>query len=274
MSTETIYFARQSDKYSNLHCVKLDLIYCCSKRNPGPSNIFLQDECTRKGSLQAIEISMDKNQVLNSEATLIDKSSGRQRPKKSSVCSFASSLDSRKVPPPVHQAERRKKISLCTSSSYDAQQTSLEWEEAPPGLGRPRKLSLCLLPSNSQAIVMASPKVSMYRVFLDAIAHASISLFKVVSDPAQWLIYRFFLQLFSRLWVVQLAKWASSSENRMSLKNEINQKFCQRLGYICHFWYVDDLHSCLNHALQAFGAAEQGQQSTEAKQFSKKWADS
>ena len=178
MSTETIYFARQSDKYSNLHCVKLDLIYCCSKRNPGPSNIFLQDECTRKGSLQAIEISMDENQVLNSETTLIDKSSGRQRPKKSSVCSFASSLDSRKVPPPVHQAERRKKISLCTSSSYDAQQTSLEWEEAPPGLGRPRKLSLCLLSSNSQAIVMASPKVSMYRVFLYALAHASISWFK------------------------------------------------------------------------------------------------
>ena len=217
---------------------------------------------------------MDKNQVLNSEATLIDKSSGRQRPKKSSVCSFASSLDSRKIPPPVHQAERRKKISLCTSSSYDAQQTSLEWEEAPPGLGRPRKLSLCLLSSNSQAIVMASPKVSMYRVFLDALAHASISWFKVVSEPAQWVIYRFFLQLFSRLWVVQLAKWASSSENRMSLENEINQKFCQRLGYICHFWYVDDLHSCLNHALQAFAAAEQGQQSTEAKQFSKKWADS
>lgn len=46
------------------------------------------------------------------------------------------------------------------------------------------------------------------------------------------------------------------------------------LGHIIHFWYIDHLPSCLNNALQAFGAAEQGQQSTEAKQFSKKWADS
>ena len=153
----------------NWICLIVD-VRNCSKRNPGPFNIFLQDECTRKGSLQAIEISMDKNQVLNSEATLIDKSSGSQHLKKSSVCSFASSLDSRKVSPPAHQAERRKKISLCASSSYDSQQTSLGGEEAPPGLGRPRKLSLCLLPSNSQAIAMASPKVSLYRVFLDALA--------------------------------------------------------------------------------------------------------
>ena len=96
----------------NWICLIVD-VRNCSKRNPGPFNIFLQDECTRKGSLHAIDISMDKNQVLNSEAMLTDKSSGRQRPKKSSVCSFASSLDSKKVSSPVHQAERRKKISLC-----------------------------------------------------------------------------------------------------------------------------------------------------------------
>ena len=97
----------------NWICLIVD-VRKCSKRNPGPSNIFLQDECTRKGSLQAIDISMDKNQVLNSEATLIDKSCDRQRLKKSSVCSFASSLDSKQVSSLVHRAERRKKISLCT----------------------------------------------------------------------------------------------------------------------------------------------------------------
>ena len=97
----------------NWICLIVD-VRKCSKRNPRPSNIFLQDECTRKGSLQAIDISMDKNQVLNSEATLIDKSCDRQRLKKSSVCSFASSLDSKQVSSLVHRAERRKKISLCT----------------------------------------------------------------------------------------------------------------------------------------------------------------
>ena len=107
------------------------------------------------------------------------------RQKKSSVGSFGSSLDSIKVSsesqaeqahqahqaqqsqahqaeqaerhPHTHQAERQKKFSLCTGSSYDSQMSSVD-KQSQQGRSRQRKLSLCL-PSTQQPASLSSPKV-------------------------------------------------------------------------------------------------------------------
>ena len=101
------------------------------------------------------------------------------RQKKSSVDSFGSSLDSIKVSSEsqaeqdhqvqahqahqaerqthTHQAERQKKFSLCTGSSYDSQMSSAD-KQSQQGRSWQRKLSLCL-PSTQQPASLSSPKV-------------------------------------------------------------------------------------------------------------------
>ena len=96
------------------------------------------------------------------------------RQKKSSVSSFGSSLDSIKVSSEsqahqahqaerqthTHQAERQKKFSLCTGSSYDSQMSSAD-KQSQQGRSRQRKLSLCL-PSTQQPASLSSPKVQQW----------------------------------------------------------------------------------------------------------------
>ena len=110
------------------------------------------------------------------------------RQKKSSVGSFGSSLDSIKVSSEsqaeqahqshqaqqsqshqaqqaerqthTHQAERQKKFSLCTGSSYDSQMRFAD-KQSQQGRSRQRKLSLCL-PSTQQPASLSSPKVQQF----------------------------------------------------------------------------------------------------------------
>ena len=115
------------------------------------------------------------------------------RQKKSSVGSFGSSLDSIKVSSEsqaeqahqahqaqqsqahqaeqaerqtnTHQAERQKKFSLCTGSSYDSQMSSAD-KQLEQGRSRQRKLSLCL-PSTQQPASLSSPKVQQWHSSTD-----------------------------------------------------------------------------------------------------------
>ena len=96
------------------------------------------------------------------------------RQKKSSVGSFESSLDinvssesqaqeahqaeaQAERQTHTHQAERQKKFSLCTGSSYDSQMSSAD-KQSQQGRSRQRKLSLCLS-STQQPASLSSPKV-------------------------------------------------------------------------------------------------------------------
>ena len=118
------------------------------------------------------------------------------RQKKSSVGSFGSSLDSIKVSSEsqaeqahqahqaqqsqahqahqahqaerqthTHQAERQKKFSLCTGSSYDSQMRFAD-KQSQQGRSRQRKLSLCL-PSTQQPASLSSPKVQQWHSSTD-----------------------------------------------------------------------------------------------------------
>ena len=114
---------------------------------------------TRVRALRQTNHSIDTSQVHNSKASKdlspTNLRTGSLRQKKSSVSSFRSNLDSNsKVPSESDQAERRKKFSLCTSSSYDSQ-LSLQLQ----GQSRQRKLSLVSLPTSNQSSSLSSPKV-------------------------------------------------------------------------------------------------------------------
>ena len=98
---------------------------------------------------------------------LAPTSSLRARPKKSSVGSFGSNVNSSKVP----SNERRKKFSLCTGSSYDSQlslgglgQLQLQGDltKLQGAVSRQRKLSLVSLSTSNQASALSSPKVQQY----------------------------------------------------------------------------------------------------------------
>ena len=95
----------------------------------------------------------------------------RVRRKKSSVSSF---VNSSRVPSELGDqgAERRKKFSLCTGSSYDSQLSlggveQLQLQEGDltklqGAVSRQRKLSLVSLSTSNQASALSSPKVQQY----------------------------------------------------------------------------------------------------------------
>ena len=133
------------------------------------------------------------------------------RQKKSSVSSFGSSLDSIKVSSEsqadqadqahqahqahqaqqaerqthTHQAERQKKFSLCTGSSYDSQMSSVD-KQSQQGRSRQRKLSLCL-PSTQQPASLSSPKVQQWHsstVIKVHFVHPTLPFFLFMSNAA------------------------------------------------------------------------------------------
>ena len=116
---------------------------------------------TRVRALRQTNHSIDTSQVHNSKASKdlspTNLRTGSLRQKKSSVSLFRSNLDSNsKVPSESDQAERRKKFSLCTGSSYDSQ---LSLQLQLKGQSRQRKLSLVSLPTSNQSSSISSPQV-------------------------------------------------------------------------------------------------------------------
>lgn len=155
--------------------------YCQRPRPQMRKSMSLADEDsldaadTRVGALRQTNHSIDTSQVHNSKASKdlspTNLRTGSLRQKKSSVSSFRSSLDSSsKVPSESDQAERRKKFSLCTGSSYDSQ-LSLQLQ----GQNRQRKLSLVSLPASNQSSSLSSPKV--WHSF--TIINSALSLYRV-----------------------------------------------------------------------------------------------
>ena len=133
------------------------------------------------------------------------------RQKKSSVGSFGSSLDSIKVSSEsqaeqahqahqaqqsqahqaeqaerqthTHQAERQKKFSLCTGSSYDSQMRFAD-KQSQQGRSRQRKLSLCL-PSTQQPASLSSPKVQQWPTAIKVhFVHPTLPFFLFMSNAA------------------------------------------------------------------------------------------
>ena len=119
------------------------------------------------------------------------------RQKKSSVSSFGSSLDSIKVSSEsqahqahqaerqthTHQAERQKKFSLCTGSSYDSQMSSVD-KQLQQGRSWQRKLSLCL-PSTQQPASLSSPKVQQWPTVIKVhFVHPTLPFFRFMSNAA------------------------------------------------------------------------------------------
>ena len=118
----------------------------------------------RVGALQQKNHSIDTSQVHNAKARNnlgpTNQRAGSLRQKKSSVSSFKSNLDSgSKVPSECDQAERRKKFSLCSGSSYDSQLRLGVEQLQLQSLSRQRKLSLVSLPTSNQSSALSSPKV-------------------------------------------------------------------------------------------------------------------
>ena len=131
-------------------------------------SVSLAEDDTRVVGLRQKNHSLDTScQVHNSRNELAPTSlrAGNARQKKSSVSSFGSNLDSSKVSSEPDQAERRKKFSLCTGSSYDSQM-SLGLEQVQGGSSRQRKLSLVCLPTSNPASSLNSPKVRHYSIII------------------------------------------------------------------------------------------------------------
>ena len=89
----------------------------------------------------------------------LGSSSMRARQKKSSVSSFGTNQNSSKE---RDSAERRKKFSLCTGSSYDSQLSlGVDQLQLQGAASRPRKLSLVSLTTSNQSSSQVLPVKSI-----------------------------------------------------------------------------------------------------------------
>ena len=140
--------------------------YCQRPRPQMRKSVSLAEDDTRQKNHSLDTSCQVHNSKARNELAPTSLRAGNARQKKSSVSSFGSNLDSSKVSSEPDQAERRKKFSLCTGSSYDSQ-LSLGLEQVQQGgSSRQRKLSLVCLPTSNPASSLNSPKVRHYSIII------------------------------------------------------------------------------------------------------------